>query len=415
VIQHIFAFFALFILATEPLHAQSKAHLTEPTPLKKVIILTSKGGSGHMSTSQELQFLLKDTYQVSIINPFEEILSPIDFVKKISFGSYDGESLYNSMIQSGWIRTTNFFCRYIAPKVITWQQAKEESLFYDYFCKEQPDLVISVIPVLNLPASNAAHRRRIPYLIISLDCDLTMWTVGMEKALHTHMVITTGNEEIAHKFIAPLKNQNLHKIKPIGFPIRNQFFEKKDIKKIKTEWDIPTDKPVVAIIMGGAGSNQTYRYFKALARCSFPLHVLACVGRNTKIIKRLKKIKCNPLVSLSCIPFTDKISDLMAASDLLITKPGPGSMSEAAILKLPMLIDAVATNIFWEKEVTKFVLKNKLGYEVKSFSKLRPLVKNMLFDKKTKKMLGESFDRLPPYRFNKEILSIITSMCPPTR
>ena len=173
------------------------------------------------------------------------------------------------------------------------------------------------------------------------------------------------------------------------------------------------EKPLVMILMGGAGSNQTYHCTKKLVQSHFPLHILACVGRKTKIIKKIEKLKRNPAVSLTCIPFTDRISDLMAVSDLLITKPGPATTSEAAILKLPVILDATATNIFWERGVAKFVLSNNLGREVKSLSKLNSLVEEMLFNKKIRGDIMASFDRLPPYRFNHEIMSIIKSMCPP--
>lgn len=379
---------------------------------KKLTILTSKGGFGHMAACDNLKSILNDEYEINVVNPFEEILSHIDFVRKVSFKKYDGEQFYNTILTRGWPVFFNFGLRHIMPRVILGMNKKIETLFYNFLQKDKPDLLISVIPVINLPASNAAWRSSIPYLMITLDYDLTMWTPGMKRTLHENMIVTAADQYTQDLFLSKNLSPKINKIFPIGVPIRKAFFEKRDLKKIKSEWKIPEDKPVLMLLMGGTGSPQTYHYFNKLAHFHKPIHLLVCVGRNTAIQKKLSRIKCNPGITHSFIPFTLKIPDLMAVSDLLITKPGPGTVTEAMIMKLPVILDRTITSIFWENKVFDLVKRHGIGQEIRRLSKLNTCVQKMLFDADYKAQVKNAFSKIPSYQFDQRIKEIIKDLCP---
>lgn len=374
---------------------------------KKITILTSKGGFGHSAACDFLKSLIGNDYDLTVINPFEEILSKIDFVKKISFNKYDGEQFYNTILTRGWPVFFNFGLRHIMPRVILSMNRKIESLFYNFLAKDKPDLLISVIPVINLPASNAAWKLSIPYLMITLDYDLTMWTPGMKHTKHKNITVTAADTYTQEHFLSKKLSPDIKRILPIGLPIRKTFFEERNVEEIKREWNIPADKPVVMLLMGGAGSPQTYHYFKKLAQFKKPIHLLVCIGRNSAIKKKLMQITCSPEVSYSCIPFTTKIPDLMAASDLLITKPGPGTVTEGMIMKLPMILDRTITPIFWENKAFDLIKRHHIGMEIRSLSKLHTIVEKMLFDASYRTELKQAFEKLPAYNFDNHIKKII--------
>ena len=85
---------------------------------------------------------------------------------------------------------------------------------------------------------------------------------------------------------------------------------------------------MVMVFMGGAGSLASYRYVRTLAKLAMPMHILVCLGRNMRLSRNINKILLPPEVTLTIIGFTDRIADLMSISDVLITKPGPGSVCE---------------------------------------------------------------------------------------
>ena len=303
------------------------------TKRKKIVVLTSKGGYGHMAACATLQKALPDCDLV-LVNPIELAFG---FVKKLFLNKVDGEEAYNSAIGSGWVNMANFLVRHPALWFFYELRPKIERKLYNILRSENADMLISVVPFVNRPAGDAALRCHIPFLLITLDADLTNWLYAIERCKHPELLMTVGKK--TPRITKQLIN---HKIKPesvkeVGFTIRPDFFEPKDKVALKKEWKVPADKPVVLIMMGGAGSQQLVNYTKELGTIDTPLHLLVCVGRNTAIIPKINKIKHNENVSVQIVPFTTKVSELLAMTDVMITKPGPNSCYEAMVVGVPTL------------------------------------------------------------------------------
>jgi len=403
--------FVLFFLITSSTISCFAREIHQVQSKKKLLILTSKGGYGHMAATDTLESILSPNYNIQSVKPLEEILHSVDFVKKISGRRLDSEQFYNLVLQKGWTNFLNFSCRYVSPHLIAMNNRSMERLFTSYFQKTKPDLVISVMPIINLPASNAAHTCKIPYLMITLDYDLTMWKLGMKKAKHKNIVITAADYYTQKTYLSSGFSANTKNFHPIGVPIRKTFFEPKDAHAIRKDWNIPDDKPVVMLLMGGAGSGQSYSYFKRLSQFPKPLHILVCTGRNTRVAEKISRFARKPWVSYTNVPFTLKISDLMSVSQLLITKPGPGTVTEAMVMKVPVLLDRTATPIFWERKVFDFAKRHGIGTEIRSLSKLNELVDQMLFDKANHTRIKKAFAITPAYCFDEKIKKIVEQLC----
>ncbi|QQR48707.1 hypothetical protein IPF37_04040 [bacterium] len=391
------------------------AHIVGNSAKKKIVILTSKGGYTHMAVAKSLEEFFGHDYEMITINPFETVLVSLDIVKKITFNNYDGEEAYNSMLRSGWTRVLNFCLRNIGLPTARRQANQVEKLLTNYLAEIKPDMLISVIPVISLPASNAAKNLNIPFLLITLDNDLTAWVPGLKDLTHQKFATTIG-------FETPLTRPMLRdagipdtRITMSGFPVRKDFLETKDIAAIKRNWEIPDDKFVITLVMGGAGSNLMYRYARIIAKLNRDVHLMVLVGKNEYLGTRLKKISCSKKVSLRVVEFTDRVSDLMAASDLLITKPGPSIITEALYMKLPMLIDHTTVHPFWENINISFVTNNRLGDEVKSLGDLKRIIYRYIDDRNYYQAIKSNITSFEKEDFYKKIGHLINTMCPPRR
>jgi len=384
-------------------HPQKKS--TKKTK-KKIAVLTSKGGNGHMAASNALKDIFSKEYDIVIINPFDRLRK----------GKWDGENMYNWLLQNEWIRFVNFFCYNFVPPLIRRYRRKLEQHVLHFLHREQPDLLISVIPYINLAISNAAHKVHIPFLLITTDTDLLNWLPGLKKLCHKNYLVTIG-------FDIPQSRNKLRKegipnnrIITTGFPIRPDFTEKKNKEAIKNKWNIPKNKFVIMLLMGGAGSNTLYSYADQIFSMNENIHILACAGKNERLKRKLSKLsvkqKKSP-VTMTIIPFTKRISDLMAISDLLITKAGPGSINEAIHMNLPMLIDRTGPVLQWEKTNIQLVQKHGFGNIVKYFRRLDRTIKKHMYDKTFYRTLKNNLYRYPKKNFQKNISRIIHSMCPP--
>lgn len=72
--------------------------------MKKIIILTSKGGGGHLAVSDALKIYLGSHYKVHAVNTFSDVIHPLDVIRKITFGKYDWIRFYNDFLTKKWFR-----------------------------------------------------------------------------------------------------------------------------------------------------------------------------------------------------------------------------------------------------------------------------------------------------------------------
>lgn len=387
----------------------------QPTIIKKkkIVLVMCRGGYGHIAACQTLTDVLSPFYDVSTVDFIDTIYDSLDQVRTLTFGKANGNDMYNRLLQSGWIRLSNWLYRNIAPTAVLSKKKKIEKKTIAFLQKEKPDLLVSVLPIFNLPMSNAAKKLGIPFMLVTTDPDLTNWLLNLHKISHPNYLITINDKwpETAKQIQG--RGISLEKVKKIGFPIRQDFLQKKNLPEIRKQWGIPDNKFVIMIMMGGAGSDVAYTYAKTIAEIkNINAHVLVCVGRNIQLSKKLSRIKPEPGISLSVIPFTKQISDLMAASHLLITKPGPGSINEAIHMKLPMLVDSTNPVLFWERANIAVVKNHNFGDVVKRFSQLEVLLDAYINNKEYYALIKANLENHAPDRFNEEIKKIVFDMCP---
>jgi processive 1,2-diacylglycerol beta-glucosyltransferase len=320
------------------------------------------------------------------------------------------EQVYNAMLRNGWIRSMNFIVRNVVPSIFRSYMGKLERIINSYIKTHQPDLVISVIPFVNFPASEAARKSGIPFLVITTDNDLRNWALEMEKIKHPHFKVTIGADLPTTRDILVKKNVPEHAIETIGLPLRPDFIVQKDREKILEELNLPTDRAIILIMMGAAGGDTAYEYAKKVGDLDLGAHLVVVAGRNKKLKKELDHLNLHSSNSLSVFGFTDRISDIMAVSDVVITKPGPGTINEAIAMKLPILIDNTDISLFWERANVDVVLKYGVGQKIKKFNQIKGLLKTYLKDEQMIQNTEKSFIDVPSNQFHLRIRGIIQDL-----
>ena len=98
--------------------------------------------------------------------------------------------------------------------------------------------------------------------------------------------------------------------------------------------------------------------------------------------------------------FTHRMADLMAISDLFITKPGPGTLIEAMTMQLPILADATAPVLSWERANIRLVKRYKIGDAIQNFSHLEATLRHFLFDSEFRQEIKDAYRTIPINYFN---------------
>ena len=123
-----------------------------------------------------------------------------------------------------------------------------------------------------------------------------------------------------------------------GIPVDPAFalaFDKNDLMQAL---GLDTRRPVVLVMGGGMGPAPLDRVVSSLELCDAPMQVLAVAGHDRHLRHRLESLRGRLAMDLHLFGWTENIPELMAASDLLITKPGGLTTAEALAAGLPMIL-----------------------------------------------------------------------------
>ncbi len=127
-----------------------------------------------------------------------------------------------------------------------------------------------------------------------------------------------------------------------GLPIRHAFVEARSLSRFEARARVGVDPEsrLVLLVGGGAGMGQIGRLAVALSEvlgsASIRAHVAVVAGSNDRLRRRLQRREMR--VPTTVMGFTDHMAEWMAASDILLTKAGPGTIAEAACLGVPTLL-----------------------------------------------------------------------------
>ena len=123
-----------------------------------------------------------------------------------------------------------------------------------------------------------------------------------------------------------------------GIPVDTAFalsFDKNDLRRAL---GLDARRPVVLVMGGGMGPVPMDKVVSSLELCNEPMQVLAVAGHDRDLRHRLELLKGRLALDLRLFGWTENVPELMAVSDILITKPGGLTTAEALAAGLPMIL-----------------------------------------------------------------------------
>ena len=128
-----------------------------------------------------------------------------------------------------------------------------------------------------------------------------------------------------------------NRISRCGIPIDPAFDVVNNSKAVRLRYGISDSVPIVLLMGGGMGPTRMDQVVEQLRQSDIHMHIVAIAGKDKRTLRRLKRLKVTPPVSLRVIGWTEEVAALMQAACLLVTKPGGLTISEAARCSLPVI------------------------------------------------------------------------------
>lgn len=123
-----------------------------------------------------------------------------------------------------------------------------------------------------------------------------------------------------------------------GIPINPVFALPFNKEEVRRALGLKPSEPMALLMAGGMGMAPLDRIARSLERCGLPLQTIAVAGHDQALLHRLRRLRGKIALDLSTFGWTNRIPELMAAADVVVTKPGGLTVSEALASGLPMIL-----------------------------------------------------------------------------
>lgn len=326
-----------------------------------VDLIYFNAGGGHRASAFALEGALRrhaPAWQVRLVNLFE-VLDPQDRFRALT-GSAP-EDWYNKRLARGWtlgmaqeLKLLQGGIRLLHPVLVRQLQ--------QHWLRTEPDLVVSLIPNFNraLHDSLASTLPGVPYVTILTDLADLPPAFWIEREQSQHFICGTPR---AVEQARALGHDAAHVHASSGMIIRPEFYAPAAIDRAleRSRLGLDPSLPTGLVLFGGHGSRAMAGIAERLASTQL---ILMC-GHNKALAERLRKMprRAPRLV----VEFTPDIPYYMQLADFFIGKPGPGSLSEAVQMGLPVIVIDNAWTMPQERYNAEWIRDNGLGVVHGSF------------------------------------------------
>lgn len=345
---------------------------------RKVDFLYFEAGGGHRSAALALQGVIATQYpdwEVSLVN-VQNVLDPIDVFRKVT--GVRAEDVYNKMLAKGWTLESEYLLP-LMHGVIRIYHRSQVKLFKKFWATRQPDLVVSLIPNLNraLFQSLQAIWPDVPYVTIMTDLADYPPHFWIERQPQYLICGTPRAAQQARETGIP--PSLIFSVS--GMILRPQFYQQPpvDVRAERIKLGLDPDTPTALIMFGGEGSNAMKTIAKRLGNTrKVNLQMILLCGNNKKVRRRLESLETRSRKFVE--GFTQRVPYYMRLADFFIGKAGPGSISEAVCMGLPVIVERNAWTLPQEMYNTYWVEDQRVGKAVRNFRNIQPVVRRLLAD-----------------------------------
>ena len=345
-------------------------------PMKKIHVVFHDGGGGHRNAAVALQTIAaqqKRPWQVELIQ-FQDLTDKLDILRKLT--GIRIQEQYNVLLRNGWTLGSVYLLRVLQLTIRVFHRPLIRLLAK--FWREKPaDLLVSVIPHFNREIAESWTKVYPGRPFVTLITDLADFPPHFWIEPIKEQYVIAGTERAAHQARA-MGHDDAHTFRTSGMILRPEFYvqDNSDPVALRKELGLRPDLPTAIVLFGGYGSNVMYEIAEKLDAAGLPLQLILICGRNEKLAAKFASRQWR--IPLKVIGFTKEVHTLMRAADFLIGKPGPGSIAEAMVRKLPVLIECNAWTLPQERYNAEWVTEKRVGIVLKSFRDVVSGVKQML-------------------------------------
>ena len=332
--------------------------------MPKLELVFFDAGGGHRSAANALMAAAQvqgRCWEMNMMN-LQELLDEMDVFRKLT--GIRLQDIYNLLLRKGWtlgsaqlLAAMHGIIRLLHP-----QQVK---LLTRYWKTRQPDMVISLVPNFNRAMYSAARNLmpHVPYVTILTDMADYPPHFWIERQAQ---YLICGTDKAKHQALA-LGHAPEKVFQTSGMILHPRFYDDVELDQQRERETLGLDPnlPTALMMFGGEGSARMLDITRILNASGIAMQLIAVCGRNQKLEQTLSQTART--IPMHVVGFTREVPRLLRLADFFIGKPGPGSISEAIAMGVPVIVECNSWTLPQERYNAQWVTENGVGIVLRSF------------------------------------------------
>jgi hypothetical protein len=339
--------------------------------LAKIDFLYFDAGGGHRAAATAVSSVIAEQsrpWDVRLVN-LQEVLDSLDVFRKVT--GLRLEDIYNTMLAKGWTLGSAQGLKFMHGVIRLYHRATVR-LLQEYWIKTRPDMVVSLVPNFDraIYESLKAALPKVPFVTVLTDF----------ADFPPHFWIESGQEQYficgTDKAVSQARAMGYHNgnIFPTsGMILRPKFYDPVTVDRTSERQRLGLDPERLTgvVLFGGQGSSVMLQIAQRLPDVQL---ILIC-GKNQALAEKLRALPSRAKHIVE--GFTSEIPYYMHLADFFIGKPGPGSISEAVQMKLPIIVERNLWTLAQERYNAEWVVEKKVGLVVPNFTGIKEAVSQL--------------------------------------
>ena len=197
-------------------------------------------------------------------------------------------------------------------------------------------------------------------------------------------------------------------IYPFGIPVNDVFFSKENKAALLQEMGLEPDVPTILFMAGSFGVSGIMDIYREIAAQDIVFQIIVITGRNQKLYEAFAEELAKSKRRTKLVYFTDEVDKYMHAADLLVTKPGGLTVSEALACDIPLAVfDAIPGQ---EEDNAQFLLSHNMAVRIQAGESCGKTIRIVLADNRRLEDMRSSCERFDKSQSGKNILWLIRSL-----
>jgi Glycosyltransferase family 28 C-terminal domain len=333
-------------------------------------------GGGHRAAATALEMSIRAQqlpWDVRLTN-LQELLDELDILKK--FTGVRIQDCYNNMLRTGWTLGSTQLMKVLQLTIRGYHRTTVR-LLERHWKETQPGMAVSFVPHFNRALYESFHRAYPGRPFVTVLTDVADFPPHFWIEPNQKQYFVCGSKravEQAHE----LGHSDDHIFRASGMILHPRFYEApvEDRNGERQRLGLRPDLPTGLVLFGGHGSKVILEIAEELDRSALELQLIVICGKNDKLAAALRARKFRFPIFVE--GFTSRVNSYMQLADFFIGKPGPGSLSEALAMRLPVIVERNAWTLPQERYNADWILENEAGVVLHSFRGIEKAVAQLI-------------------------------------